>query len=70
MERYRPRQFNELASDRTPVTWLNEPLPPENVSTLVRTKQRALHAVLCEALMNTQALLTRLESGVCVPREQ
>jgi hypothetical protein len=27
-----------------------------------------LHAVLCEALTNTQALLTRLEAGVTVPR--
>jgi hypothetical protein len=26
--------------------------------------------VLCEALTNTQALLTRLEAGVTVPRDQ
>ena len=34
-----------------------------------RTAQ-PLHAVLVESLHSTQALLTRLESGVCVPREQ
>jgi hypothetical protein len=45
-------------------------LPPNNVSALVRPKQRSLHAVLCEALTNTQALLTRLEAGVTVPRDQ
>ena len=32
--------------------------------------RRPLHAVLCEALTNTQALLTRMEAGVAVPREQ
>jgi hypothetical protein len=29
-----------------------------------------VHAVLCEALTNTQALLTRLEAGVTVPRQE
>jgi hypothetical protein len=33
-------------------------------------KSRSLHAVLCEALTNTQALLARLEAGVTVPRDQ
>jgi len=32
--------------------------------------QRSLHAVLCEALTNTQVLLSRLELGVHVPRDQ
>jgi hypothetical protein len=41
----------------------------DNVTPLVPTKQRSLHAVLCEALTNTQALLTRLEAGVCVPKD-
>src|SRR6516162_5995539 len=68
-ERYWPRRFEEMASDCTPTTWLNEPLPPDNVRALV-PRQRSLHAVLCEALTNTQALLARLESGVSVPRDQ
>ena len=34
----------------------------------MRPNQRSLHAVLCEALTNTQALLARLEAGVTVPR--
>ena len=59
-----------MASDPTPVIWLNEPVPPDNVSTLVRPNQRSLHAVLCAALTNTQALLSRLEAGVTVPRDQ
>ena len=29
-----------------------------------------MHAVLCEALTNMQALLARLEAGVAVPRDQ
>jgi hypothetical protein len=33
-------------------------------------KARSLHAVLCEALTNMQALLARLEAGVTVPRDQ
>jgi hypothetical protein len=36
----------------------------------VRPKQRSLHAVLCEALIDAQALLARLEAGVTVPRDQ
>ena len=66
--RYWPRQFHEI--EGTPQTWINEPLPPDNVRTLVRPNQRSLHAVLCEALTNTQALLKRLEAGVTVPRDQ
>jgi hypothetical protein len=50
--------------------WLNEPLPPDNVSALVRPTQRSLNAVLCEALINTQALVTRLEAGVTVPQDR
>jgi hypothetical protein len=69
-DRYHPRSFDELASDPIPTTLLNEPLPPDNVSTLVRPK-RPLHAVLVESWNSTQALLTRLESGgVTVPRQQ
>ena len=34
------------------------------------TKDHGGDAVLCEALTNTQALLTRMEAGVVVPREQ
>ena len=68
--RYWPRQFDEMASDRTPVSWLNEPPPPPNVSALV-PRQRSIHAVLVENLNSTRALLTRLESGrVCVPRQE
>ena len=68
--KYWPRTSEELAEDPIPVSLINQPLPPDNVRTLVRPNQRSLHAVLCEALTNTQALLTRLEAGVTVPRDQ
>jgi hypothetical protein len=68
--RYHPRSFDELATDPIPATFINETEPPDNVSSIVRTKQRSLHAVLCEALTNMQALLTRLENGVTVPRNE
>jgi hypothetical protein len=64
--RYWPRQFEELAGDRIPPSLINEPSPPDNVRALVRITPRPLHAVLCEALTNTQALLARLEAGVRV----
>ena len=67
--RYWPQQFEEMASDQTPVTWLNEPVPPDNVTTLV-PRQRSIHAVLVESLNSTKALLARLEAGVTVPRDQ
>ena len=59
-----------MAEDPIPVSLINQPLLPDNDRTLVRPNQRSLHAVLCEALTNTQALLTRLEAGVTVPRDQ
>jgi hypothetical protein len=65
--RYWPRRFNEI--EGTPQTWINEPLPPDNVSALV-PRQRSIHAVLVENLNSTRALLRRLESGVHVPRDQ
>jgi hypothetical protein len=64
------RRFEEMAEDPIPVSLINQPLPPDNVRTLVRPNQRPLHAVLGEALTNTQALLTRLEVGVTVPRQE
>jgi hypothetical protein len=69
-DKYRPRTSEELASDRTPVTLINERVPSDNVRTLVPPKQRSLHVVLCEALINTQALLQRLELGVQAPPGQ
>src|SRR5215472_5765244 len=68
--RYHPRSFEELAEDPIPVSLINEPVPPDNVCTLARPRQRSLHAVLCEALTNTRGLLARLEAGVTVPRAE
>jgi hypothetical protein len=68
--KYWPRTSEELAEDPIPRSFINQPLPPDNIRTLLRPNQRSLHAVLCEALTNTQALLMRLEAGVTVPRDQ
>ena len=38
--------------------------------TLAARTAQPLHAVLVESLHSTQALLTRLESGVTVPRQE
>ena len=47
---------------------ISEPLPPDNVVSL--PKSRHLLAVLVENLNSTRALLTRLESGLCMPRPE
>jgi hypothetical protein len=69
-DRYWPRTNEELAEDPIPRSFINQPLPPDNVRTLVRPNPRSLHAVLCEALTNTQAVLARLDAGVTVPRQE
>jgi hypothetical protein len=65
--RYWPQRFEEMAEGPIPRTLINEPVV-DNVIAL--PKPRSLHAVLCEALTNSRALLTRLETGVTVPRDQ
>ena len=61
-----PRTAEELAEDPIPRSFINQPLLPDNVRPLVSPNRRSLHAVLCEALTDTQALLARLEAGVQV----
>ena len=63
--KYSPCPIDELPNRRS---LISEPLPPENVISLRRS--RPLHAVLVESLNSTRALLTRLEAGVTVPRDQ
>ena len=57
-----------MAEDPTPVSLINRPLPPPNVVSL--PKERPLHQILVENLNSTRALLTRLESGLTVPRQE
>ena len=64
--KYWPRTSEELAEDPIPRSFINQPLPPDNVRPLVSPNRRSLHAVLCEALIDTQALCARLEAGVQV----
>ena len=60
-----PCPIDELPDRRS---LISEPLLPDNVISLRKT--RSLHAILCEALIDTQALLARLEAGVTVPRQE
>jgi hypothetical protein len=63
-DKYHPRSFEELAEDPIPVSWINEPLPPDNVTALAVPTVHSLHAVLCDALTSNRGLLQRLELGV------
>jgi hypothetical protein len=63
--KYWPAQSDEVENRRSLVS---EPAPPPNVVLLPRS--RPLHQVLVENLNSTQALLRRLEDGVCVPRPE
>ena len=47
-DKYHPRTFDEMAEDPIPVSFINKPLPPENVSTLPVARVHSLHAVLCD----------------------
>ena len=59
--KYWPAQIEELEGRKS---FISQPLPPENVITLPRS--RHLLAVLVENLNSTRALLRRLEAGVQV----
>jgi hypothetical protein len=63
--KYWPRQFEEIEDGG--VSLLNEPTFAGAVELRPGAK-RSLYAVLVESLNSTRALLTRLESGVRVPR--
>ena len=63
-DRYHPRTIEELAADPIPVTLINEPLPPDNVSTLGRAKQRSLHAVVAQNLADVESLMSLLICSV------
>jgi hypothetical protein len=62
--KYHPAQIEEMENRPS---LINQPLPPENVITL--PKSRSLYAVLVENLNSTRALMRRLEDGVCVPKD-
>ena len=64
-KKFWPCPIDELPDRRS---LISEPVPPENVITLRKT--RSLHAVLCEALIDVQALLARLEAGVQVQHNE
>jgi hypothetical protein len=64
--KYWPRTSEELAEDPIPVSFINQPVPPDNVGVLVPSQQRSLHAVIAQSLKDTEALIGRLELGVRV----
>ena len=66
--KYWPRTSEELAEDPIPRSWINQPLPPDNVIALPKT--RSLYAMLCQTLIDTQALLARMEAGVQVQQQR
>jgi hypothetical protein len=41
-DKYRPRTMEEMAGDPTPVTLINEPLPPDNVIALPRARAHCM----------------------------
>jgi hypothetical protein len=51
--KYWPRQFDEMAEDPVPVSFLNEPLPAE---------ARPLHAIVAQSLADVEGLIARLET--------
>jgi hypothetical protein len=63
--RYWPAQIDEIENRRS---LISEPLPPENVVALPRS--RPLHQVLVESWNATRALQRRLEDGITVPRQE
>ena len=63
-DKYRPRRFDEI--DDNGLSLINEPLSaPDGTTALpVCYRERPLHALLCESLMQTRELLNRLELRV------
>jgi len=62
--KYWPRTSEELAEDPIPVSFINQPVPPDNVGVLVPHRQRSLHAIVAQNLADVEALMGRLELGV------
>jgi hypothetical protein len=47
-------------------SFISQPLPADNVAMLVPSQQRPLYAVMCQMLIDVQALCARLEAGIQV----
>jgi hypothetical protein len=61
--RFHPREFAELATDAVRPSLVNEPIH-EDVGVLVPRRRRSLHALIAQALADTESLIARLELGV------
>ena len=53
-----------MAEDPIPVSFINQPVPPDNVGVLMPSQQRSLHAIVAQNLADVEALIGRLELGV------
>jgi hypothetical protein len=60
-DRYHPAQIDEV-EDRP--SFINTPLPPDNVGVLVPSQQRSLRAVIAQNLKDVEGLINRLDAGV------
>jgi hypothetical protein len=60
--KYWPRQFDEMAEDPVPVSFLIEPLPADNVGVMVPAQARPLHAIVAQSLADVEGLIARLET--------
>ena len=55
-----------MAEDPIPVSFINQPVPPDNVGVLMPSQQRSLHAIVAQNLADVEGLIGRLELGVGV----
>jgi hypothetical protein len=70
-DKYRPRSFEEMAEDMSPVTIINEPVRDEVIELRPGQSAASLYALLVGLRNQAQALLERLETrGVQVARQE
>jgi hypothetical protein len=65
MDKYQPRNLDELAEAPTPRSLISRPVH-ENVALLVASQPRSLSAIIAQTLADTENLIARLEVGVDV----
>jgi hypothetical protein len=70
-DKYRPRSFDEMAEDMSPVSIINEPIHDEVIELRPGQASASLHALLVGVRNQAQALLERMENrGVQVARQE
>ena len=70
-DKYRPRSFDEMTEDVSPVSIINEPIHDEVFELRPGQASASLHALLVGVRNQAQALLERMENrGVQVARQE